>query len=52
LPGGYIIFDEYEYHNFNESSGVEKFLKEKKLEYTVTTTDFFQPTAFMIKKNL
>ena len=52
LPGGYIIFDEYEYHSFNESSGVEKFLKEKNLEYTITTTDFLQPTAFMIKKNL
>jgi hypothetical protein len=26
LPGGMIIFDEYEYHKFSESCGVEKFL--------------------------
>lgn len=25
LPGGVILFDEYEYHKFNESTGVEKF---------------------------
>ena len=40
LPGGYIVFDEYEYHVFNESYGVEKFLKEKNLEYTLETTNF------------
>jgi hypothetical protein len=51
LPGGYIVFDEYEYHAFNESSGVERFLKEKQLEYSIETTNFYQPTAFMIKKN-
>ena len=52
IPGGYIIFDEYEYHSFNECSGVEKFLKEKHLEFTIETTHFLQPTAFMIKKTL
>lgn len=52
IPGGYIIFDEYEYHAFNESTGVEKFLKEKSIEYTIETTNFLQPTAYMIKKNL
>jgi len=26
LPGGYIIFDEYEYHKFDESNGVDSFL--------------------------
>jgi hypothetical protein len=31
---------------------VEKFLKEKQLEFTVETTNFLQPTAFMIKKTL
>jgi hypothetical protein len=52
VPGGYIIFDEYEYHRFNECSGVEKFLKEKNIEYTIETTNFFLPSAFMIKKNM
>lgn len=51
VPGGYIVFDEYDYHVFNESTGVEKFLKEKKLEYTIETTNFLQPCAFMIKKS-
>jgi len=51
LPGGYIVFDEYEYHKFNESTGVEKFLKEKKLEYTIETTNFIAPCAFIIKKS-
>jgi len=50
VPGGYIVFDEYEYHVFDEYVGVEKFLKEKNLEYTIETTHFYCPTAFMIKK--
>jgi hypothetical protein len=51
LPGGIIIFDEYEYHKFSESTGVEKFLKEFNLEYTIQSTNFIAPTAFFIKKN-
>ena len=38
VPGGYIIFDEFEHHKFSESTGVDKFLKEKNLEYTIQTT--------------
>jgi hypothetical protein len=52
VPGGYIIFDEFEHHKFNESSGVERFIKEKNIEYTIKTTDFVGPTAYMIKKSL
>lgn len=52
VPGGYIIFDEFEHHKFNESSGVERFLKEKNLEYDIKTTGFVGPTAYMIKKSL
>jgi hypothetical protein len=51
VPGGYIIFDEYEYHAFNECAGVEQFLCERKIEYTIETTHCIGPTAFMIKKN-
>lgn len=50
IPGGYIVFDEYEFHAFDECAGVEKFLKEKGLEFTIETTHFYNPTAFMIKK--
>lgn len=51
VPGGYIIFDEFEHHKFNEATGVERFLKEKNIEYSIQTTNFVGPTAFMIKKN-
>jgi hypothetical protein len=52
LPGGIIVFDEYEYHQFSESVGVEKFLKEFNLEYDLISTNFMAPTAYMIKKKL
>ena len=50
LPGGYIIFDEYEFHKFDESSGVEKFLQEFNIQYNLITTQFTGPTAYLIKK--
>ena len=51
LPGGIIIFDEYEYHSFSESCGVDKFLKEKNIEYPLKSTHFMAPTAYFIKKD-
>jgi hypothetical protein len=51
VPGGIVVFDEYEYHAFDESNGVDRFLKERKIEYSVETTNFIGPTAFMIKKS-
>ena len=50
LPGGYIVFDEYEYHKFDESTGVDRFLKEFNIQYDVISTNWFAPTAFIIKK--
>lgn len=50
LPGGIIIFDEYEYHSFSESNGVDKFLKEFDIEYSIKSTNFMCPTAYFIKK--
>ena len=50
LPGGVILFDEYEYHKFSESIGVDKFLKEFNIPYDLQSTNFIAPTAFMIKK--
>jgi hypothetical protein len=52
LPGGIIVFDEYEYHKFSESCGVEKFLKEYNLPYDIISTNWIAPTAYMIKKSL
>jgi hypothetical protein len=51
LPGGYIIFDEYEYHKFDESNGVDRFLKDFNLDYEVISTNFIAPTAYLIKKH-
>ena len=50
LPGGMVVFDEYEYHKFSESCGVEKFLKERSLEYSLVSTNWIAPTAYMVKK--
>ena len=50
VPGGYIIFDEYEYHKFDESNGVDKFLKEKNIKYNVCSTNFYAPSAYIIKE--
>ena len=50
LQGGYIIFDEYEYHKFDESNGVDRFIKDFKLNYEVVSTNFMVPSAYLIKK--
>ena len=50
LPGGYIIFDEYEYHKFDESNGVDRFLKEFNIKYEIISTNWMAPTAYIIKK--
>lgn len=50
LPGGIIVFDEYEYHTFSESCGVEKFLKENNIKYELKSTNFMAPTAYLMKR--
>ncbi|MFN7656301.1 MAG: TylF/MycF/NovP-related O-methyltransferase [bacterium] len=50
LPGGVILFDEFEYHKFTESKGVEKFLKEKGIDFSLKSTNWIAPTAYMYKK--
>jgi hypothetical protein len=50
IPGGYIIFDEYDCHKFDESNGVDKFLKEFGIPYNIRTTGSLGPTAYMIKE--
>lgn len=49
LPGGVILLDEYEYHKFSESTGVDKFLKEFNIPYNLKSTNFIAPTAYIIK---
>lgn len=50
LPGGIVVFDEYEYHKFDESNGVDRFLREQKLDYEIISTNWFAPTAYLLKK--
>ena len=50
LPDGIILFDEYEYHKFSESCGVDKFLKEMNLPYELKSTNWIAPSAYYIKK--
>lgn len=47
VPGGYIIFDEYGYHMWSESNGVDRFLKNKKIK--LQSTNYPCPSAFVIK---
>ena len=45
-----IIFDEYEYHKFDESNGVDRFLKDFNISYDVVSTNWIASTAYLIKK--
>jgi len=51
VPGGLVVFDEFEYHKFSEASGFEKFAKERGIKLDVRSTNFMSPTAFIIKNN-
>ena len=52
LPGGIILFDEYEYHKFSESVGVERFLKERGLAFNLISTNWMAPTAYIVKERI
>jgi len=45
--GGLIVFDEYGYHKWSESKGVDRFIKENNLE--IKTLNFLCPTAYIKK---
>lgn len=47
--GGIIVLDEYGYHQWSESIGVDKFAQEKNLR--IKTLDFQAPTAYIIKES-
>lgn len=48
IEGGVVVFDEYAYHNWSESNGVDMFCKEKGLN--LISTKLKAPTAYLIKK--
>ena len=45
--GGMIVFDEYAYHCWSESIGVDRFFKDKNV--VVRSLNFMGPTAYVIK---
>jgi hypothetical protein len=45
--GGIIVFDEYGYHKWSESKGVDRFIQEKNLE--LKSINFLCPTAYIQK---
>ena len=46
---GIVVFDEYAYHQWDESIGVDKFLKTIKGKYEQFPTNIFSPTLFIKK---
>jgi hypothetical protein len=49
VTGGIVVFDEYAYHAWDESVGVDTFLKSIKNEYTIFKTNIISPTLCIIK---
>jgi hypothetical protein len=49
VKNGIVVFDEYAYHKWDESDGVDKFLKEIDGQYIFVDTKIGSPTAYMIK---
>jgi hypothetical protein len=45
--GGMVVFDEYAHHQWSESKGVDRFVKERKLE--IKTLGFEAPSAYIKK---
>lgn len=49
VKNGIVVFDEYGYHKWDESDGVDKFLKEIEGQYTFFDTKIGSPTSYIIK---
>lgn len=52
VKGGIIVFDEYAYHKWDESEGVDKFLKEIEGSYEFFDTKISSPTAYILKTEI
>ena len=45
--GGVVVFDEYAYHNWSESVGVDKYFENKSVK--INSMNFIAPSAYVIK---
>lgn len=48
VKGGIVVFDEYAFHKWSESAGVDRFFAEKDVE--IKTLNYICPSAYVIKK--
>jgi len=46
--GGIVVFDEYAFHKWSESNGVDNFFKDKDVE--IKTLNYICPSAYVVKK--
>jgi len=46
--GGIVVFDEYAYHNWSESIGVDRFFKDKNIK--IQSLNFIAPSAYVVKQ--
>lgn len=47
VSGGIVVFDEYAFHKWSESDGVDRFFKDKKVQ--VKTLNYICPSAYVVK---
>jgi hypothetical protein len=45
--GGIVVFDEYAYHNWSESKGVDRFFADHDIK--INSLNFFAPSAYVVK---
>jgi hypothetical protein len=45
--GGIVVFDEYAYHNWSESIGVDRFFQDKDIK--IQSLNFIAPSAYVVK---
>tara|TARA_Y100001938_G_scaffold142545_1_gene213990 strand:- start:655 stop:1350 length:696 start_codon:yes stop_codon:yes gene_type:complete len=48
VKGGIVVFDEYAFHKWSESEGVDRFFADKDVE--IKTLNYICPTAYVVKK--
>jgi len=46
--GGLVVFDEYAFHKWSESKGVDRFFKDKGVQ--IKSLNFIAPSAYVVKK--
>lgn len=48
VKGGIVVFDEYAFHKWSESEGVDRFFADK--DVSIKTLNYICPTAYVVKK--